>query len=408
LARELLDIRDYQSAYRIVRDALPPFKENYRVDHEFTAGWIALRFLDQPAKALEHFARIRRHTSHPTSLARSEYWQGRALEAMDRSRQARTHYEAAARYSAAYYGQLARARLGYTDVVLHRAPELSGEQQAALRNVDIVRAMEILYAIDERDLVLVMAAGLSETAADFGVMAMLGQLARQNNDARAMLYIGRAGIARGLPLEAYAFPDIGIPKYAAIGPEVDRGLVYAIARQESAFHQKTVSIANAMGLMQVTPAAGRYIARKNGVSFDQKRLLSDPVYNTQMGAAELGDLLRDYRGSYLLSFVGYNAGRGRVRDWVARFGDPRDPAVDPIDWAERIPFSETRNYVQRVMENMQIYRARFGGRARLTIEADLRGNGRGDLPDSSLAPAPSPHVAQDDAERPDFRRDHLP
>jgi soluble lytic murein transglycosylase len=127
-----------------------------------------------------------------------------------------------------------------------------------------------------------------------------------------------------------------------------------------------------MGLMQVTPAAGRYIARKFKVGYDKKRLLSDMVYNVQMGAAELGDLIRDYRGSYIMTFAGYNAGRGRVRDWVARFGDPRDPKVDPVDWVEMIPFSETRNYVQRIMENMQVYRARFGETRRLTIEADLR------------------------------------
>jgi soluble lytic murein transglycosylase len=149
-------------------------------------------------------------------------------------------------------------------------------------------------------------------------------------------------------------------------------VVYAIARQESGFNQKIVSTAKAMGLMQVTPEAGRYIAKKFGAKYDQKRLLDDPIYNTQFGAAEIGDLLKDYRGSYILSFAGYNAGRGRVRDWVARYGDPRDPKVDPVDWVERIPFSETRNYVQRVMENMQVYRARFGGGSRLLIEADLR------------------------------------
>jgi soluble lytic murein transglycosylase len=127
-----------------------------------------------------------------------------------------------------------------------------------------------------------------------------------------------------------------------------------------------------MGLMQVTPAAGRFIARRFDVKYDKKRLLEDSVYNVQMGAAELGSLLREYGGSYVLTFVGYNAGRGRVRDWIARFGDPRDPKVDPVDWVEMIPFAETRNYVQRIMENMQVYRARFGESRRLTIEADLR------------------------------------
>jgi soluble lytic murein transglycosylase len=123
--------------------------------------------------------------------------------------------------------------------------------------------------------------------------------------------------------------------------------------------------------MQVTPEAGRETAKKFGVTYDWKRLQSDSVYNVQMGAAELGDRLEGYRGSYILTFAGYNAGPGRVREWLARYGDPRDPKVDPVDWVERIPFSETRNYVERVLENLQVYRVRLGGGPRLMIEADL-------------------------------------
>jgi soluble lytic murein transglycosylase len=125
--------------------------------------------------------------------------------------------------------------------------------------------------------------------------------------------------------------------------------------------------------MQVLPGTGKLIAKKFGFPFDQGRMLSDPAYNAQMGAAELGDVLESYRGSYILSFVAYNAGRGRVKQWIEKYGDPRAPGVDPIDWVERIPFSETRNYVQRVLENMQVYRAQLGNSSRLTIEADLRG-----------------------------------
>jgi soluble lytic murein transglycosylase len=123
--------------------------------------------------------------------------------------------------------------------------------------------------------------------------------------------------------------------------------------------------------MQVTPDAGRYIAKKFGVAFDERRLLQDSVYNMQMGAAELGDDIERYRGSYILAFAGYNAGAGRVKEWVERYGDPRDPRIDPVDWVERIPFSETRNYVQRILENLQVYRVRFGGSSKLMIEADL-------------------------------------
>ena len=120
------------------------------------------------------------------------------------------------------------------------------------------------------------------------------------------------------------------------------------------------SSAMAVGLMQVTPDAGRDTAKRLRVSYDWHRLVSDPVYNTQMGAAELAALLKEYRGSYILAFAAYNAGRGRVQQWIAAHGDPRNPKIDPVDWVERIPFAETRNYVERVMENLQVYRARFG------------------------------------------------
>ena len=124
--------------------------------------------------------------------------------------------------------------------------------------------------------------------------------------------------------------------------------------------------------MQVTPEAAIDTAKKFKAAYNRARLLNDPVYNMQMGAAELSNLLTGYNGSYILTFAGYNAGRGRVRQWIAAYGDPRDPKVDPVDWVERIPISETRNYVERMMENLQVYRARFGGGSKLMIEADLK------------------------------------
>jgi soluble lytic murein transglycosylase len=375
VARKLLDEGNPRAAYAVARDAAMPTKENYRVEHQFTAGWIALRFLNNPATALAHFARIVEVTSHPISLARAGYWQGRAAEALGRQQDARTHYMASASYPSAYYGQIARARLGLRELGLRTPPTPTPERRAALGQLEIVRAVQILYAIDAGDLVIPIMIDLGERSDDIDALVALGRIAAQQQDARAALLLGKAALGRGLPLEQFAFPTFGIPDYRPIGPTVEPSIVYSIARQESTFNPRVVSSAKAMGLMQVTPAAGQYIARKFNVKYSRDRLLSDPIYNVQMGAAELGDLIRDYNGSYILAFVGYNAGRGRVRDWIARFGDPRDPKVDPIDWVERIPFSETRNYVQRVMENVQVYRARFGGGSRLLIEADLRRGG---------------------------------
>ena len=373
IARGLLDAGDAATAYRVASEAVPPAKENNRAEHEFTAGWIALRFLNNANAAYQHFSRVGAGVTHPTTLARAEYWQGRAAEAAGRTREARAHYEAAARHPAAYYGQIARAKLGMSDFGVRRPPEPSNK--AALMNLEVVRAVQILYAIEARDLVLPFATDLAENAVDVGALAIVAEIAQKYDDARTTLYLGKAALARGFAFELYAFPTNGIPDYRNVGPPVDRSVVYSITRTESAFNPRAVSPAKALGLMQVLPGTAKMVAKKFGLAFDAKRLLSDPAYNAQIGTAELGDRLQDYRGSYILTFCAYNAGPGRVRQWVSRYGDPRDADADPIDWVERIPISETRNYVQRVIESMQVYRAQFGTGSRLMIEADLRRGG---------------------------------
>ena len=366
LARRLIDLGDAEMAYRVAHEAAVPANPYYRAEFYFMAGWVALRFLTDPATALKHFAHVDEGSDDPIVRARAAYWRGRAAEAAGQFTEMREQYEAAARYPTAYYGQLALAQLGAGAITLPRtSPQPSNESKN-----DLVRAASIMYAIGERDLVLSFVSDLAQESNEVATLAALGQLAAQNIDAQAMLAIGKTALARGLPMEQYAFPDIGVPAYASIASNIDRCIVYSIVRTESAFNQRDKSPANAVGLMQVTPEAGRDTAKRFHVGYDWDRLVSDPVYNTQMGAAEVAALLNEYRRSYIMTFAGYNAGRGRVREWVAQHGDPRDPKIDAVDWVERIPLAETRNYVQRVMENLQVYRARFGA-AIATAEPNL-------------------------------------
>jgi soluble lytic murein transglycosylase len=274
---------------------------------------------------------------------------------------------------------LARARLGLDEIAVLRPPPAP----APGRDTELVRAAEMLYAIGEIDLVRSLVTNLAEESNDAALLAALGQLTAQHNDAQSMLLVGKTALARGLAFERYAFPEIGVPSYNPVGTKLDRCIVYSVVRTESAFDQHDMSPAKAVGLMQVTPQAGRDTAKRFGISYDWNRLVSDPAYNTQMGTAEVAALLSDYRGSYVLTFAGYNAGRGRVQQWVAQHGDPRDPKIDAVDWVERIPFSETRNYVQRVMENLQVYHARFGA-STATIEPNLH---RMATPQSRAEPA---------------------
>jgi soluble lytic murein transglycosylase len=367
LSRKMLDVGENRTAYLIARDAALPARDVYKTEQEFTAGWIALRFLTDPATAAQHFARIGVGSVNPTTLARAGYWQGRAAEAAGRLQDARAAYTAAAEQSTSYYGQLARAKLGLPQIELNGVPTARGR---GIERLEVVRAVQLLYALDERELAIPIFADMGDNG-DPDALLGLGELAARNSDARGMLLMGKAALNRGLPFDFYAYPVNGIPPFRSIGPDVEQSVIFAIARQESAFNPAVVSPAQAYGLMQVTPDAGRYVCKKYGVNFDLGRMKSDPVYNAALGAAELGGLLEDYRGSYIMTFAAYNAGRGSVKKWIDRYGDPRDPRVDAVDWVEQIPFSETRNYVQRIMENLQVYRARFGGGTRLQIEADL-------------------------------------
>ena len=367
LARRLLDLGDAKTAYQVVREAPVPANPYYRAEFHFMPGWIALRFLSDPITALGHFAKIDEGSSDPIVLARAAYWRGRAFEAAGQFDEMQTQYDIAAHYPTAYYGQLARARLGLKEIALPLPPPQAKPESAGS---DVSHAADMLYAVGELDLILTFVSDFAETSNNIDTLMALGELTAHYNDAQAMLTIGKTALARGLPMERYAFPDIGVPAYSAIAPPIDPCMVYAVVRTESAFDQRDTSPANAVGLMQVTPEAGRDTAKRFGVAYDWKRLESDPVYNTQMGAAEISALFKEYTGSYIMTFAGYNAGSGRVQQWVAQHGDPRDPKVDAVDWVERIPIAETRNYVQRVMENLQVYGARLGANV-ATIEPNL-------------------------------------
>ncbi|MEY9589116.1 soluble lytic murein transglycosylase-like protein [Bradyrhizobium yuanmingense] len=371
LARKLLDQGKARIAYDVVHTAAVPEKEVYRVDYHFMCGWIALRYLDDPKTAMVHFASIDAGSSNPIALSRAHYWRGRAAEAMGAAADARMSYRAAARYHTAYYGQLARARLGLDGIELRPPSPVLASADAQLAD-ERVRAADMLYGIGERDMVFYYAEDFAKESTDVAALEALGELAGRRNDARVMLEVGKTALARGLALDHYAFPTIGIPEHKQVAPAIETSVIYSVARTESSFEQRDKSHANAVGLMQVTPEAGRDTAKRFGLTYDWDRMVSDPVYNTQMGAAELSALFSEYRGNQIMTFAGYNAGRGRVREWVQKRGDPRDPNVDPVDWVERIPLSETRNYVQRVMENVLVYRARFEGSSMIAGKSDQR------------------------------------
>ena len=377
VARKLVDANDPATAYAVASAHSARTVEK-RIEAEFHAGWIALRFQEDAAKAARHFAEAGRIAETPISLARAAYWQGRAAEALGQTDETRAFYERAALQPIAYYGQLARAKLGRSSLSLRSIPELDAIRQAAFDQRLYVRALKMLEAAALKDLALPLYIDAANHLTDAAEIDALGNVAAEQRNARALVAIGKIAVQRGLPLDAHAYPTIGIPTYDASSavPLVEKAMVFAIARQESQFDPQAQSSVGARGLMQMMPATAQRTARRVSASFDQDRLTGDPAYNARLGQAHLGELMEDWRGSYILAFASYNAGGGNVKKWIDAYGDPRKGGVDPIDWVERIPFTETRNYVQRVMENLQVYRNRLDGKSALLIEGDLQRGAR--------------------------------
>ncbi len=373
LARKILDSGDAQTAYRICAGHSATSPEA-RIEAEFHAGWIALRFLNDPATAAKHFATAAQLAETPTSLARVAYWQARATEDSidpDALARARLFYEKAALHSSTYYGQLAQAALGRSAEVV-RAP--ATEAKGAARS-EAVRVVELLYAAGEREAAYALATDAAQTFKDEAQVAALATVIDAQQDAHLALTIGKLMSQRGMPVDALAFPTFGIPHYEPLVNSASPSIVYSVARQESAFNATVVSSAGAKGLMQMIDSTAKRTAVRAGLPFDETRLLTDAAFNAQLGAAHLGALLAEQGNSYILTFAAYNAGGGRVKQWIDAYGDPRTPGVDPVDWVERIPFTETRNYVQRVVANVAMYQARFAketGTSSLQADATVR------------------------------------
>lgn len=377
VARKLLDLGDAKTAYAVASQPAARSPEK-RIEAEFHAGWIALRFAGDPAAAAQHFARVAAIAESPISVARAAYWQGRAAEALGQSEEAKRFYERAALQPIAYYGQVARARLGQTSLPLRAPADLEGAERQAFDGRLSIRALRLLGEAGIKELALPLYIDAARDLSDPRELQALGDLATDMKDARALVAIGKLAVQRGLPLDAHAYPTIGIPTYETFTavPQVERAMVYAIARQESQFDPRAQSGVGARGLMQMMPATAQRTARRVSTAFDVDRLTSDPAYCAKLGQAHLGELMEDWRGSYVLAFASYNAGGGNVKKWIDAYGDPRKGDVDVIDWVERIPFTETRNYVQRVMENLQVYRSRLDSRSALLIEGDLHRGAR--------------------------------
>lgn len=360
LTRRAMAAGDYRVAYELAsRHGLV---DGVAVaDLEWLAGYIALRHLGQAETALTHFQSLRARVSSPISLGRAGYWEGRAHEALGNDADAQAAFGFGAQYQTAFYGQLAAERLGQElDAVLISEPSYPDWRETSLAQSDLLQVADLLHRAGQwhraRQFVLHLASQLS-TEAELGALA---QYWLDRDEPHFALKIAKLAVRQGILLPRAYFPVMDL---TGIDLQTAPEIALAIARRESEFNHRAVSSADARGLMQVLPATGAHVARRLGVEFSEPRLTTDPAYNALLGSGYLDELMGQFDDTLSLVSAGYNAGPGRPRRWITEFGDPRDSAIDPVDWVENVPFNETRNYVMRVTEAVVIYRALQAGRA---------------------------------------------
>lgn len=369
LVRALLREGKPKMAYRVASSHQMQGGQTY-ADLEFLSGFIALRRLNDPATALNHFRTLGQAVGTPISIARAQYWQGRALLAAGDKAAAVQAFQAAAQNQTAYYGLLAAETLGQSlDPSLLATHHPGDLKNASFVQSSVLEAALLLDKAGDRTLSKRFFLHLGESLSDAD-LAKLADLALRIDEPHIAVVIAKAAAERGMILPDAYFP---VPDFVPDGLAVSRAFALAISRRESEFDPAARSAADARGLMQVLPSTAKHVAPRVGLNYDAK-MLNDPAYNVKVGSGYLAELVSKFGPSVALVASGYNAGPGRPTRWIETLGDPRDPSVDVVDWVEMIPFTETRTYVMRVSESLVIYRAKLKGQPiPVRITAELRG-----------------------------------
>ena len=360
LARRLLRFGDPAEAYAIAAGATQSGEA--ALDADFLAGWVALRRLNQPAAAARHFTTLAGLSRAAITQGRAHYWLGRSLAASGDAGAARTALLAAAAWPLTYYGQLAACALGEDPPALTRRvldvqdPDWTDSAAAAFAGQELARAAALLVAWGDARRAKPFLLRLDELATDAGARTLAARFAADLGLPDQAVAIARRAGRDGVMLAQAGWPRPVSPPAGSVEPAVALGLI----RQESSFDSGAASPVGARGLMQLMPATAAAVAKRLGEPASVPALTSDPGYNMRLGTTYLQGLLDQFGGALPLALAGYNAGPHRVQAWLTAQGDPVSGGADMIDWIEMIPFNETRNYVQRVIENIVIYRAQRG------------------------------------------------
>ncbi|HYD99003.1 MAG TPA: lytic transglycosylase domain-containing protein [Alphaproteobacteria bacterium] len=359
LVRRMIEKGDWKGAYRLARTHGLTEGATF-AEAEFVTGFIALKGLGDAKTAFAHFERLYKGVSLPISLSRGAFWAGRAAERMGDQKIARKWYETAAVHGATFYGQQAALKLGRKPGALNDPP-ITVEAENAFEQKELTQVVRFLSQIGETEMAATFLRRLASDADKPAQYALIGQLAHDLGRLDLAVFTGKQAVLDQVLLGESGYPILT----GALNLNADIALVHAIIRQESSFNIKAVSTAGARGYMQLMPATAAELGRKLGIPVKTEMLTVDGQRNVLLGSTYLNQLLDRFDGAAVLAVAGYNAGPSRIPRWIETFGDPRTGKVDVIDWIELIPIGETRNYVQRVLENYVVYATRLGGKTNL-------------------------------------------
>jgi soluble lytic murein transglycosylase len=367
-AREFIDYKNFANSYKII--SLPfAVSDDTIKEQEWLAGWLALSFLHKPDIALTHFKRFIKVARTPISLSRGFYWIARCYDAKGEHKLANKFYSQAAGYSYTFYGQAANIEIKNKKLVFPKKPLVTTKDKKAIESNDIVKATKLLIKYGKSQLAVIYAKAAIENATCPGEIVLIADIIKATNNVYHTVDVAKIASQCNVFIIDYAFPT----PYKIPNLPIDSYLTYSIIRHESLFDHFAVGGAEDMGLMQVTKTTACETAKSINIKCDIARLTGDPLYNIKLGTHHFKKLLEDHSGSYILSIAAYNAGNHRIKAWIERFGDPRTAKNmrQVIDWIELIPYAGTRNYVQRVFENIQVYRSILNKNSQLQFKQDL-------------------------------------
>jgi soluble lytic murein transglycosylase len=369
LAREYIENKQFNDAYNISSNHFAVSSINIS-EAEFLSGWIALRYLNKTDLAIKHFTKFGQVVKTPMSLSRGLYWLGRAYMKNGQKEEAKKLYhQAANQFGYTFYGQVATIEIGSNTLKLPvKINPSQDEKNYHIKNNDIFEASNLISKYGTNALTKIYLENLVNSV-DTEEQVLALALASNNFKVHHKVWLSRSAIQKHVFINHYAYP---IPYKIAHLP-TEPSLTYSIVRQESSFEQRVIAEDNGMGLMQLMEPTACDTAKKIAVKCNLKSLTNDPHYNLTLGSHYLAEMLKKYQNSYVLAIAAYNAGPHRVKKWLNLYGDLRKfkDYHDAIDWIESIPFPATRNYVQRVLENLQIYRVTLNKSSKFNLKKDL-------------------------------------